>query len=265
MIAHRKPVLKFILLALFGTSYLGLEAQEIDIQDNANKPLEERLIYNRQDSYFVSINNRGFSGGFRIGKIANIYTTRQWECEFTSIHSMKEIKTVNTSEYRMRPYVYGKLNSVYALRFGYGVEKRIYGKPYWGGVEMRWTYEGGASLAFQKPYYYYVIVYQANPDGSYSEIIDEQTFEDKAQWRDILGRSSFFKGFDKLAFSPGIHAKTGLNFDFSTSRTSIKAINVGAIAEYYPFGISIMDSERNKMLFLTFYVSYNWGTRFNKH
>lgn len=264
MIAHRKPVLSFVMLALFGTSSLCLRAQEINIAGNTDKPLEERLIYNRQNTFFVSINNRGFSGGFRIGKIKNIYTTRQWECELTSIHSMKEIKTVNTTEYRMRPYVYGKLNSVFALRFGYGAEKRIYGKPYWGGVEMRWTYEAGASLAFQKPYYYYVIVYQMEPDGGYTEVIDEQTFDDKAQWRDILGRSSFFKGFDKLTLSPGIHAKTGFSFDFSSSRTSIKAVNVGAVAEYFPLGVSVMDSEHHKMFFLTFYVSYNWGSRFNR-
>lgn len=264
MIAHRKPVRSFLLLALFGTGFLGLQAQEIDINANADKPLEERLIYNRQNTYFVSINNRGFSGGFRIGKIKNIYTTTQWEFEITSIHSMKEIKTINTSQHRMSPYIYGKLNSVFALRFGYGAEKRIYGKPYWGGVEMRWTYEAGASLAFQKPYYYYVIVYEIGSDGTYNEVTTEQTFDDKSQWRDILGRSSFFKGFDKLKLSPGIHAKTGFSFDFSKSRTRINAVNVGAVAEYYPLGISIMDSERRKMVFLTFYVSYNWGSRYNK-
>ena len=265
MIAHRKPVLSFILLALLGTSCLCLQAQEIDIQENADKPLEEKLIYNRQDSYFVAIHSRGFSGGFRIGKIKNIYTTTQWECELTSLHSIKEIKTVNITEYNVRPYVYGKLNSVFALRLGYGAEKRLYGKPYWGGVEMRWIYEAGVSLAFQKPYYYYAIVYKMQADGTYNEIIDEQTFETHDQWRDILGRSSFFKGFDKLIFSPGVHAKTGFCFDFSASRTKIKAINVGAIAEYYPLGISIMDSERHKIIFLTFYVSYNWGTRYNKY
>ena len=264
MIAHRKPVLSFLLLALLGTSCLCLQAQEIDIAANSDKPLEERLIYNRQDSYFIAMHSRGFSCGFRIGKIKNIYTTRQWECEFASLHSIKEIKTMNTSGYNMRPYVYGKLNNVFALRFGYGAEKRIYGKPYWGGVEMRWTYEAGASLAIQKPYYYYVVVYEMVSDGTYNEVIEEQTYDNKSQWRDILGRSSFFKGFNKLSLSPGIHAKTGFSFDFSASRTSIRAINVGAVAEYYPIGVSIMDSERHRMFFLTFYVSYNWGSRFNR-
>lgn len=264
MIAHRRPVSRFMLLALFGTSFLSLQAQEIDIAANDNKPLEEKLIYTKQSNGFVSMNSRGFSGGFKIGKIKNIYTTTQWEFEIASIHSLKEIKTINTTQYRLRPYVYGKLNYAFALRVGYGAEKRIYGKPYWGGVEMRWNYEAGASLAIQKPYYYYVIVYEMGSDGTYNEVIAEQTFENKSQWRDILGRSSFFKGFDKLSLSPGIHAKTGFSFDFSKSRTRINAVNVGAIAEYYPIGISIMDSERHKMVFLTFYVSYNWGSRYNR-
>lgn len=264
MIAHRKPVFRLCMLALFGTGSLCLQAQQIDINADENKPLEEKLIYTKQNTYFVGLNSRGFEGGFRIGKIKNIYTTTQWEFELTSLHSLKEIRTINTTVANVRPYVYGKLNSVFVLRAGYGAEKRLYGKPYWGGVEMRWTYEAGASLAFQKPYYYYVIVYEIDASGNYNEVIAEQTFENKSQWRDILGRSSFFKGFNKIVPSPGIHAKTGFSFDFAKSRTSINAVNVGAVAEFYPLGVSIMDSERKKMFFLTFYVSYNWGSRFNK-
>lgn len=264
MIAHRKPVFRLCLLALLGTSSLYLNAQEIDIKDNTDKPLEERLIYTKQNSYHVGLNSRGLEGGFRIGKIRNIYTTTQWELGIASIHSLKEIKTINTTQYNLRPYVYGKLNSVYALRLGYGAEKRIYGKPYWGGVEMRWSYEAGASIALQKPYFYYVIVYELAADGTYNEVVAEQTFDHKSQWRDILGRSSFFKGLDALTLSPGIHAKTGFSFDFSKSRTSINAVDIEAQAEYYPLGISIMDSERRKMFFLTFSVSYKWGTRFNR-
>ena len=80
------------------------------------------------------------------------------------------------SSYNTRPFVYGKLNYVYVIRLGYGEDRRIFGKPYWGGIETRWTYEGGISLALLKPYYYYVVTYQPSPTGGYIEKIEEQTF-----------------------------------------------------------------------------------------
>ena len=161
------------------------------------------------------------------------------------------------------PYVYGKLNSVYALRFGYGNERRIYGKPYWGGVETRWNFEAGASLALLKPYYYYVVVYYPTSTG-YEEIVEEQTFDQKDQWVEIIGRAAFMKGVNQTKVSPGVHATMGLSFDFAKSRTKAQALNVDVIAEYYPLGVSIMDGQRNPWLYLTFMLSYDWGSRFNQ-
>ena len=182
-----------------------------------------------------------------------------------SLRSLKEIKTLNISTYNMRPFVYGKLNYAYVARFGYGEERRIFGKPYWGGIETRWTYEFGASLALLKPYYYYVTIYKQLDDGTFWETYDEQTFDNKDQWVDVLGRSSFTKGIAETKLSPGFHASLGLSFDIAKSRTSVQAINVDVKAECFPLGISIMDSERNRRLFITFMLSYNWGSRFNKY
>jgi hypothetical protein len=57
----------------------------------------------------------------------------------------------------------------------------------------------------------------------------------------------------------------GLGFDIGKSRTRAQSINVDAKVEFFPLGVSIMDSERNKRLFVTFMLSYNWGSRFNKY
>ena len=240
-----------------------LPAQNIDIQSDDDKPLEERLIYNRQNTFNVAIHTQGFGLGFKLGKIKSIHRTRNWEVELVSLHSLKEIKTVNLSQYNSRPFVYGKLNNVYVIRFGYGEERRIFGKPYWGGIETRWTFEAGASLALAKPYYYYVVSYQPSSTGDgYIEIIEEQTFE---QGIDILGKASFMKGIGETKLSPGVHASLGLSFDIGKSRTTAQALNVDVKVECFPLGVSIMDSERDRRLFVTFMLSYNWGSRFNNN
>ena len=265
MTALRRPLLRLLMLTLFGACPFLLSAQNIDIQDEDDKPIEERLVYNHQNTFNLAIHTRGFGVGFKIGRIKSIHVTRNWEAEVVSLRSLKELKTLNVATYNMRPFVYGKLNYAYVLRFGYGEDRRIFGQPYWGGIETRWTYEFGASLALLKPYYYYVTVYKQLSDGSYWETFDEQTFDNKDQWVDVLGRSSFTRGLGETKFSPGAHASLGLSFEVGKSRTRAQSINVDVKAECFPLGISIMDSERNKRLFVTFMLSYNWGSRFNKY
>lgn len=265
MTALRRPLLRMLMLTLFGACHFLLPAQNIDIQSESDKPIEERLVYDRQNTFKVAIHSQGLGVGFNIGRIKSIHVTRNWAAEVVSLRSLKELKTMNLSTYNMRPFIYGKLNYAYVIRFGYGEERLIFGKPYWGGIETRWTYEFGASLALLKPYYYYVSVYKQLDDGSYIESIEEQTFDDKDQWVNVLGRSAFTKGLNEIKLSPGIHASLGLSFDISKTRTRVQAINIDVKAECFPMGISIMDSERNRRFFLTFMLSYNWGSRFNKY
>ena len=261
MTALRRPLLRLLMLTLFGAYSFLLSAQNIDIQSEDDKPIEERLVYNRQNTIKLAIHSQGLGAGFKIGKIKSIYLVKNWEAEIVSLHSLKEIKTMNISSYNTRPFVYGKLNYVYVLRFGYGEDRRIFGKPYWGGIETRWTYETGASLALLKPYYYYAATYKPSSNGYY-ETIEEQTFQ---QGIDILGKASFIKGIEETKLSPGVHASLGLGFDIGKSRTRAQSINVDVKTEFFPLGVSIMDSERNKRLFVTFMLSYNWGSRFNKY
>ena len=182
MTALRPLVLRLLMLTLFGACAFLLPAQNIDIQSEDDKPIEEKLVYNHQNTFNVAIHSRGFGAGFKIGRIKSINLTRNWEAEVVSLRSLKEIKTLNISTYNMRPFVYGKLNYAYVARFGYGEERRIFGKPYWGGIETRWTYEFGASLTLLKPYYYYVTIYKQLDDGTFWETYDEQTFDNKDQW-----------------------------------------------------------------------------------
>ena len=262
MNTRSRLLVRLFLATLFGACVILLPAQNIDIQSQDNKPLEEKLVYTHQNTFKLAIHTRGLGLGFKIGKIKNIHLVRSWQAEVVSLHSLKEIKTVTISQYNTRPFVYGKLNYAYVFRFGYGADRRIYGKPYWGGIETWWTYEYGASLALLKPYYYYVLTYVPDGDGSYYEKIEEQTFE---KGLNVLGRSAFTKGLNQLKLSPGIHASLGLSFEVGKSRMRAQYIHVEVKGEVYPMGVSIMDSERNKRFFLTFMLSYNWGSRFNKY
>lgn len=264
MNAHLGPLLRIALLALFGACAFLLPAQEIDIQSDDNKPIEERIVYSRQTTTHVTVHTQGLGLGFKTGRIRTINRTTLWHAEVVSLHAMNEIKSINMASYYIRPYIYGKLNNAYVLRFGYSEERRIYGKPYWGGVEASWTFEGGASLALLKPYYYYVLIYAPTSSG-YDQIVEEQTFDQHDQWVEIVGKAPFTKGIGKTRFSPGLHASAGLRFEFGKSRTRVQALDLRAVVEGYPWGAPIMDQQRNPWLYFTLQLSYNWGSRFNTY
>ena len=99
MIALGRPFLRLIMLTLFGACPFLLTAQNIDIQEESEKPIEERLVYNHQNTFNVAIHSQGFGAGFKIGRIKSINVTRNWEAEFISLHSLKEIKTLNLMQY----------------------------------------------------------------------------------------------------------------------------------------------------------------------
>lgn len=248
----------------FALSPVILDAQEISIGNNEDQPIEERIIYNHETTLHATIHTRGLGGGVKIGHIRNIYKTTNWDFEVSYLRSEKQIKFLG-AYFSSTSFVYGKLNDVLALRGGYEVEKRIYGKPYWGGVELRWLYEFGGSLVFLKPYYYAVVVASPSSTGEYIQALEYQTFEDNAQWIEIIGKAPFKYGFSEIKLQPGVYAKGGMSFEIGTSKTRVQSIEFGLVTEYFPMGIPLM-ADNPKVFFLpTLYLSYSWGSRYNDY
>ncbi|MEO0403386.1 MAG: hypothetical protein AAF193_00805, partial [Bacteroidota bacterium] len=79
----------------------------------------------------------------------------------------------------------------------------------------------------------------------------------------IFGRASGLRGFDQLKFHPGGFVKFALNFEYSSEKNGIKAIQVGAIADIYPEEIPIMaDLSENSQFFLNGYVNILIGKKY---
>lgn len=254
---------RFLIAVTFALTPVILDAQEIAIGNDDSRPLEERVIYNRETTLHATIHTQGLGVGYKYGIIRGIHKTTYWDFELSYLRSQKQISLMNYLS--PTSFVYGKLNDVLALRGGYEVEHRIYGKPYWGGVEVRWLYEGGASLALLKPYYYSVVVAKPTSTGEYDQVIEYQTFTDKDQWIEILGKAPFKQGLNEIKLRPGVYAKGGMVFEIGTSRLRAQSIEVGAVVEYYPQGIPLMAENPPSYIIPTLYLSYSWGSRFNKY
>ena len=253
---------RYLIAVAFALTPVILDAQEIAIGNDDNRPLEERIIYERETTVHATINTQGLGGGFKVGRIRGIHKTTYWNFEISYLRSLKQIKLMHY--FSSSSFVYGKLNDVFILRAGYEVERRIYGKPYWGGVELRWLYEGGASLALLKPYYYSVMVAKPTSTGDYEQVVEYQTFDNNSQWIEITGKAPFTQGINEIKFRPGVYVKGGLAFEIGTNSTRAQSIEVGAMVECFPQGIALMADNPLSRFITTFYLSYNWGSRYNK-
>ena len=66
MTALKQHLLRMLMLTLFGVCAFLLPAQNIDIQSDDDKPLEEKLVYNHQNTYNVAMHSRGFGAGLKL-------------------------------------------------------------------------------------------------------------------------------------------------------------------------------------------------------
>ena len=176
------------------------------------------------------------------------------------LQSPKQIRSINPYFTNSKSYIYGKLNAIFNFRGSYGIQKQLNRKPYWGGVELRFLYAGGISLAVAKPVYLYILNQAA--DNKY--YITEERYDPDNHFSDnIHGRAPFTKGFGELDVYPGLHAKIGLDFDYAVYRTKLKSLQIGAILDVFPRPVPIMAFNDADYYFLTFYINFNFGKRYN--
>lgn len=223
--------------------------------------LEDILIYSNERYGVIMAHSQGFGAGYRAGLNRNAFNTRVFSIELVGIRSPKQLKIINPYYNNAKRYVYGKLNDVFFFRAGYGNKKLLNRKPYWGGAELRWLYEAGASFAIQKPYYLFV---RRMIDNN-SAVIETERYHSGISTEDIYGRAPFTKGLNETTLVPGLLVRTGINAEFGYVKTSIRSIETGIALDFFPQGVNIMADEQNHRLFATFYLNIGFGKRFNKY
>jgi hypothetical protein len=196
------------------------------------------------------------------------YNLRFVELEFSEIKNPKEIRQTNSflgsiSNEKAKPYIYGKINNFYTFKMGYGFRRLIAGKPEPGSVSIHWTYIGGFSLGLLKPYYIDALVQQDNVGTlvretiKYSDSTKEAFMNDKL----IIGNAGFTKGLNEIHFIPGLHAKTGLHFDFAANKKTVLAVEMGISADIYTKNIEIMANQKDYPYVVNIYAGIQFGKR----
>jgi hypothetical protein len=267
-----------LLAALCGITFSGFAQSSVVMKDTVVKtktkvmPVQHPKRPKQIDREF-SVGYRFMTNGWAVfaekGYVRSaeknsdmFHNVRLFQVELNEVKHPKQLKRSNnqytgSSDRAAKPFVYGKINNLYALKLGYGGRKMIAGKPEQGTISIHWVYVGGLSIGLLKPYY--VDAYVGGTNEKEIKFADDPaTFLHK---QDIVGAVSPFKGLNEITFVPGIHVKTGLHFDFANNKRRVLAVETGFDAQYYTQEIQLMANNDPTSYFVNFYASIQFGRR----
>lgn len=247
------PVVIFLLFFTQMRAFTQIEPGFDSIADN--------VLFRKEMNGAAFIHTNGWGIEFRIGSNRSISDKWMLEFDLMEYKHSKEIRNIQLNYQNAKSYIYGKLNTVYTIRAGYGHQKQLNRKPRSGGVELRLTYTGGLSVALAKPVYLNILKFDTNEVRviSVTEKYDPSNhFPDN-----IFGRASFLKGFNELKPHPGVYAKVGLGVEFGSINQNTKLVEVGAAIDYFFKPVPIMATQKPDQFFLTLYVAFGLGKRYN--
>lgn len=217
--------------------------------DLADKP---RIFYRNEKTLGILLNSNGWGVSGRYAKRLNARNKTIYEVDIVNIKHAKELK-ISNSGYDNRSFIFGKENLFINFRGGWGKQKEIFRKIDRGGISIRRYFSLGPTIGVLKPIYYEL--YDYNEDSYVVEKFSSTIHTPNI----IVGRASFFKGFNEIFVMPGIFGRFGMSFEYSTHDISIHAIETAVSLDLFPKRMEIMATQKSSFFFLTLSVSYRFG------
>ena len=248
----RLKIITFLGLVLIGMS---VYAQKGIFEENS-------VVYRRQIAGGIIGYTNGLGLNYGWGKHVDGFKRRMYHVELTNLRHHKEIKSFNPIYDNARGYVFGKMNSVLVMRGTWGMKTVKFDKLRAEGVQISYNWAVGPALALLKPVYYEIGVSEDSSGFRFDYLVEEKFDADRHNVNNIFGRASFFQGVNEISVMPGIHAKFGLNFEYSPDRVGIRALEVGLAMDAYLSRLKIMATEENRQVYFNFYLNLLFGKKF---
>lgn len=261
--------MKYALTLLLTFSALFANAQGLGIKLKSKKELSPEVANNIVYSSSWAIGFRLRTDGWMVGgeftRSKNYFRSLLFQFELGEYKHPKQQRQSKDpfggifGNSGIKPFVYGKQYSLFTIHAAMGQKFLLAEKARKNGVMINYFYTGGISLGLLKPYYLRIC---ADTRCSQLEVVtyDPDTDNKFLDYNFIYGGAGFGTGW-ALKFRPGLHAKTGLQFDWSSQDNFIKAVEVGLSSDFYFTKVPIMVTDENKFLFFNAYVGVTLGRK----
>ncbi|MEE2700125.1 MAG: hypothetical protein VYD71_02025 [Bacteroidota bacterium] len=238
----------------------------------SQEPLKrtKKILYKNERNVGLNVHSLGW--GVHARRIWNDNVRWQYffELDIVSLKHPKQVKTINAFFSDAKGYDFGKQNSTFLLRSGFGKQLILFDKDDFGGIMVSAIASGGVSAAFLKPVYLEILYQDEYSNELYVETEKYDPTDANHTPYSIYGRASYFEGFDEMKLQFGGYLKGGFTFEFSKKDEVIKSIETGVCLDAYKIGenamlkttigkkLPIMAIQNNKKTFLTFYINMNF-------
>ena len=224
------------------------------------------LVYNKELTFGGILTTNGWGVNSTYARRSSVSVQRLFFTELMFIHHPKELKKVNEYNFSFsysapKPFVYGKQNSFFSWKAGYGQQFLIGEKAEKSGFEVSFKYLAGASLGLLKPYYLEILYEEDGTVFKVSQQYGPSTEDLFLDATSIYGYSGFKKGLSEISVVPGGFVRAGMLFDWASYDEYVKSLEAGIGAELYPKDIPIMILENNKPYFFYLYLSLQLGKK----
>jgi hypothetical protein len=260
-VKEMRRLISFAFLIFFSFATCAQDSAKVAAPVQLGDDNDAIILYRHEASGGLTVHSNGWGVTFKSGKHVTGFRKRILDFEIISMSHPKEYRVTNAYD-GAKSFIYGKLNSVFIVRGGWGYQNIIFGKAERSGVEVRYNYYGGVDLGLTKPVYLDILVSDpTNPGEPYVPIVTERydPKDPNQTISNIYGGSSFFRGFGEMSLYPGVYGKFALSFEYAGWQQKIAALEVGAMADYFPKAIPIMAYNPNDNLYFNFYISILWG------
>lgn len=258
---HFAPFLmnKLTLFLVFFVGSFFLYAQEIEVGEATME-----MITTKEWNILACLNTSGFGIGYQQGKTPKYSEKHLWELELSYCINHKTV--LGKTDPNGRSFNYGKLYDLFFLRGGYGYQRTLTHKPYYGGVQIRYFFSAGISICFGLPTY--IEIFRKDSAGfgyleteRYDPENPDHIIGNSNSDLYIYGAARFFDRFHRIAVRPGFYGKTGINFDFSKDPLKMQMLEVGVSMDMvFPF-IQHVAFQRTKPAYFCAYIAYSFGKK----
>jgi hypothetical protein len=216
-------------------------------------------VYSKEWAVAFLFNTNGLGVGTRFTTIKNTKTAVYRDLNFSAYTHPQQVKTSNPYYQEAQTYYFGKENSFYALKAGWGIASTLSPKPLLNGVKLSINTSIGTAIGLEKPTYLQII----QPDASFQNFVltTERYAPEKHFSENIYGGASWFKGIEQTQANIGFYSQVSLNMEFGLKNSGLYALETGFNLDYYPSGIALMAFQAEHTLFLAFNLSLWVGRR----
>lgn len=225
-------------------------------------PVNEKLMVRITKEIWLgaTVHSSGFALNYGMSKFKTFKKKSLINVDLVNINHDKEYKIFGSFDENAKKFIFGKFNSLYTVRFGFGNRKILYEKLRENGLQISMNYTVGPSLGLVKPVFLEVFKYDFS--GRIAGIATERYDPELHNFYNIYGRASWTAGLMETKINPGMFFKFGLDFDYSSNRDIINSLEVGACLDVFTKPVILMVENNNYRFYPSVYINCSIGNKF---